>query len=63
MEGNVQPIPGVSVDTTGAGGGYILFGYEPGTSYIHFFFEEPNKDYKKEITRAFVEEIKQNPQD
>jgi len=43
----------------GAGGGYILFGYERGASYIHFF----NKKYKKEITRAFIEEIKQNPQD
>ena len=62
-EGNIQPVPGISVNTNGAGGGYILFSYQPSTSYIHFFFEEPNKKYKKEITRAFVEEIKQNPQD
>lgn len=62
LEGNIQPVLGVSVNTTGAGGGYILFGYEPGTSYIHFF-NEFNENYHDEITHAFVEEIKQNPQD
>lgn len=59
LEGNIQAVPGISVNMKGAGGGYILFGYKPDTNYIHFW----GLDFHQEITQAFVEEIKQSPQD
>ena len=60
LDGNICPVPGISVDTYGATGGYVLNGYKPGTRYIDF---SSDMNYHQEIARAFVEEIKQNSQD
>nr|CAG8570167.1 2921_t:CDS:2 [Entrophospora candida] len=54
----------ISVDLTGVGRGalfYTSFCYKSNFQHKHIFFS--NKGFRQEIRQAFIEEIKQNPQD